>query len=59
MFAPITVDDFIKSYKENNPKEDTENLRSVLAETVEGKKNGALCNQCKQPIWAIGSAIVG
>ena len=59
MFSPITIDDFIKSYKENNPKEDTKNLRRVLVEVVEAKKNGAVCNQCKQPIWAVGTAVVG
>ena len=59
MFSPISIDEFIKSYKKNNPAEDSEGLRSVLHETVKAKKNGAVCNQCKQPIWAIGSAVVG
>ena len=59
MFLPISMNDFLKSYKKNNPKEDIENLREVLSATIEAKKNGATCNQCGQPIWAIGSAIVG
>lgn len=59
MFSPISIDNFIKSYKENNPQEDAVSLRNVLTETVKAKKNGAVCNQCKQPIWAIGSAVVG
>jgi len=59
MFTPITVDDFIKSYIENNPGERNNNIKEVLIETVADKKNGAKCDICQQPIWAIGSAIVG
>jgi len=59
MFVPITIDDFVKSYIENNPEEKNNNIREVLIETVADKKDGAKCNICKQPIWAIGSAIVG
>ena len=59
MFSPTSIDDFLKSYTENNPKEDTKTLRESLLATVEAKKNGAVCNQCGQPIWAVGSAIVG
>ena len=59
MFVPISIDDFIKSYKENNPHEDTKNLRDNLVATVQCKELGAECNQCGQPIWAIGTTIVG
>jgi len=59
MFVPISIDDFLKSYKETNPQEDVKNLRKVLVATVQSKKDGAVCNQCKQSIWAIGSSIVG
>lgn len=59
MFSPISIDEFLKSYKVNNPKEDVKNLRKVLTAVVLDKKNGAVCNQCGQPIWAIGSAVVG
>ena len=58
MFVPISIDDFLKSYKKNNPGEDAKSLRGVLNEIAKAKKDGAVCNQCKQPIWAIGSAIV-
>ena len=53
MFSPISIDDFIKSYKKNNPKEDIKSLREVLIATVEDKNNGAVCNQCKQPIGVV------
>ena len=59
MFSPISAEDFLKSYKDNNPSEDVESLRSVLVDVVKAKKKGAVCNICKQPIWAIGSAVVG
>ena len=59
MFSSISIEDFLKSYKENNPNEDIESLREALSGTAEAMGNGAMCNQCKQPIWAIGSAIVG
>ena len=59
MFSPISIDDFVKSYRKNNPKEDAESLRTALLETVEAKKNGAVCYQCGQPIWAVGVAVVG
>jgi len=59
MFAPISIDDFLKSYKKTNPQEDVDSLREVLIATVQSKKDGAVCTQCKQPIWAIGSSIVG
>lgn len=59
MFSPISVDEFVKSYYKNNPKEDDPNLREILIGTANDKKNGAKCGQCGQPIWAVGSAIVG
>lgn len=59
MFSPISIEDFLKSYKESNPGVNLDNLRSVLPDVVEAKKNGAVCNQCKQPIWAVGTAVVG
>ena len=59
MFSPISIDKFLKDYKKSNPKSDVDEMRAVLIETVEGKKNGTVCNQCEQPIWAVGSAIVG
>jgi len=59
LFSPISIDEFLKSYKENNPSEDVKSLRKVLISVVEDKKNGGVCYQCGQPIWAIGTAVVG
>ena len=55
MFVPISIDDFIKSYKKNNPKEDADKLRAAIMRAVDAKKAGAGCSVCGQPIWAIGS----
>lgn len=59
MFVPITIDEFVKTHKANTPSEKNSNIRAVLIETVKAKKDGATCNQCGNPIWAIGSAVVG
>lgn len=58
MFVAITIDEFIKSYKKNNPKENSSDLKKALIEVVDKKKNGCKCMICGQPIWAIGTAIV-
>ena len=61
MFAPISIDDFLKGYFNTNPaeKKDAANIRENLVASVADKKAGAKCNICGQPIWAIGTAIVG
>ena len=59
MFTPTTIDEFVKSYNKSNPSEKNSNIRAVLIETVQAKKDGAKCSQCGQPIWAIGSAAIG
>jgi hypothetical protein len=59
MFAPVLIDEFIKSYKKNNPKTDAAALRETLVGVVEAKKVGGVCNICGRPIWAIGTATVG
>ena len=59
MFVPISLEKFLKGYQKNNPKENIAELRKELIYVVEAKKNGAVCHICGQPIWAIGTAIVG
>ena len=59
MFAPISIDEFIKNTIKNNPKENMADLRKALTHAVNAKKNGAKCGNCGQPIWAAGTAIVG
>jgi hypothetical protein len=59
MFAPISIDDFLRAHQRNNPAEDLKAYRSALEEAVQAKKSGAVCAQCDNPIWAIGTATVG
>jgi hypothetical protein len=59
MFNPISIDAYLQSHKKNNPGENIGDLRKALIATVKSKKEGAVCHQCGQPIWAIGTAVVG
>jgi hypothetical protein len=58
-FNPISLVNFLESYRKNNPTEDAEAYRAALVEAVSAKKSGAVCAQCGSPIWAIGTATVG
>jgi hypothetical protein len=55
MFVPIAIEEFIKNFVKNNPKEDSAKIRAALIRAVEAKKSGTVCGICGQPIWAIGS----
>lgn len=59
MFTPISMDEFIRSYKKANPNEDAAALRSALDDAVNNKRHGAKCLCCGQPIWSIGTAVSG
>jgi len=59
MFAAISIEDFVKKNKEKNSTESGETLRAALADAVVAKEKGVKCSQCKAPIWAIGTAVVG
>lgn len=59
MFEPISIDKFIETYIKNNPNDNRKEFESVLSQAVETKKNGAVCMICGQPIWSIGTALVG
>lgn len=59
MPTPISIEEFLQSYKKDNPDEDVEVFQEVLTEAVRAQQDGAVCLQCGQPIWAIGSAVVG
>ncbi len=55
----ITIDQFVEKYIKNNPKENKTALTRSLQAAVAAKQSGACCDQCHQPIWAIGTAIAG
>ena len=59
MFNSISIEEFLKTYKKNNPDENAERYKDSLQRAVRMKQSGAKCSQCGQPIWAIGTATVG
>lgn len=44
---------------ESNPNDNRKKLIDNLKAAVSAKRKGALCSQCREPIWAIGTAISG
>jgi hypothetical protein len=59
LFSPITIDSFIKDYLKNNPGESKKDIREALTAAAKAKRSGEKCMICGEPIWAIGTAIVG
>lgn len=57
--TPISLEDFVRKFAEVNPNIDREELKSELEEAVRRKEEGVQCINCKQPIWAIGTALCG
>lgn len=56
---PISIDRFARKFLQDNPQEKLADVKTRLGDAVQRKKNGARCWQCAQPIWAIGTALVG
>lgn len=56
---PISIERFARKYVKHNPGEKLPDVKARLQEAVRRKKRGARCGQCGQPIWAIGSALIG
>ncbi len=55
----ISIDEFAKKHVKSNPGVKIEDIKSRLENALERKNDGACCYQCGNPIWAIGSAVVG
>jgi hypothetical protein len=55
----ITIEKFVKSYVQSNKGESEKAIRESVEQAVQDKRAGTTCMQCKQPIWAIGRAVVG
>jgi hypothetical protein len=57
-FVPISFERSVTHYLKRNPGENPKPFRQSLEEAVRAKRAGKLC-ACGNPIWAIGSAVVG
>jgi len=56
---PISIDEYLKMHINNNPEVDAVRFRAALEGAVEAKNHGTTCDNCGNPIWAIGTAGVG
>jgi hypothetical protein len=57
-FAPITIAEYVKLHAASNPEANVVELTKRLQAVLKAKLGGATC-ECGEPIWAIGSAVVG
>jgi hypothetical protein len=57
-FIPISIAKYIPLHMKSNPGESRAALEAALQESLEAAKNGECCD-CGEPIWVLGSAIVG
>jgi hypothetical protein len=56
--VPISIARYIPIHMKSNPKDQRANLEAALRESLDAAERGESCD-CGQPIWALGSAIVG
>lgn len=57
-FVPIGIDDYVALHVKANPTDNQAEIAARLLDCVEAAKSGVRCD-CGEPIWVIGSAIVG
>jgi hypothetical protein len=57
--VPISINKFAQDFVKTNNGEKLEEVIIGLKDAVKRKKEGAKCPHCGQPIWAIGSFILG
>jgi hypothetical protein len=57
-FIPISIAKYIPLHMKSNPRESRSALETALRESLEAAENGECCD-CGEPIWVLGSAIVG
>lgn len=57
-FVPISIAKYIPLHMKSNPAEPRAALEAALRERLEAAERGECCD-CGEPIWALGSAIVG
>jgi hypothetical protein len=54
-FLPISIENYIKMHRENNPSENETDLRKRLNSALVDYQNGMKCS-CGNDIWVVGSA---
>jgi hypothetical protein len=57
-FVPISIAEYIPLHLKSNPEEPRAALEAALRESLEAAERGECCD-CGEPIWVLGSAIVG
>jgi hypothetical protein len=57
-FVPISIAKYIPLHIKSNPGEPRAALEAALRESLEAAERGECCD-CGEPIWVLGSAIVG
>lgn len=58
VFKPVSFDEYVARHLKANKDENERDFRKRLREAVDAKKSGRLCD-CGNPIWTVGSAVVG
>lgn len=57
-FVPISIARYVPLHMKSNPKDKRADLEVALRESLDAAERAECCD-CGQPIWALGSAIVG
>ncbi len=57
-FIAISIAQYIPLHMKSNPKDRPAELEAALRESLRAAESGECCG-CGEPIWVLGSAIVG
>lgn len=55
----VSIEEYADIVANANSRLERERVVEWLKQSLESKKNGAICIRCGKPIWAAGSAITG
>ncbi|MCT2534686.1 hypothetical protein NC661_04905 [Aquibacillus koreensis] len=57
--VPISIDEFVNKKIDEKSNNNKKEIKKNILAAAKRRKNGIGCMQCNQPIWVIGSGIVG
>ena len=57
-FTPISLEDYVQRHLKNNPDTSRKEIEGGLRSALAAYNAGVKCD-CGNPIWVIGSAVVG